>query len=91
MDRVILYISTSGTVHRQELGLEPRLVCSTMPVRMGGTRHPRWAGFPTLEAIDEQRTVQALEGKLTKKMANRVPRLVCINCFPADPMVVGVV
>lgn len=94
MGGVALYISTSGTVHLSrptEDGRVLELVCIGKTVRMGGNRHPRWAGFPSREDIEEQRTVDQLAGKGNKKMYNRPPRLVCINCFPVDPMIVGVV
>lgn len=87
------YMSTSGAVHlaQSEVAGGHVLVCSTKNKQL---RHTRYGGFPPVAALEEQWTVDALEGQVNRKKRTRdhgQPKMVCLTCFPPDPMVVGVV
>ena len=94
------YVSNSGTVHLAEPNPQPSqyasteivLVCSMgkYPQSVQRRYNNRWFGTPPMLALEEQWTIEQLDGK-THKWQGRKPLYICRHCFPGNPDIVGVV
>ena len=92
------YVSATGTVHllddSGDDGDPGRVILCTNKTRhVRGQSNMRWGGYPSLEDLVTQATVESLEGNKNKKLIKRLtepPKLVCLGCFPMDPLAAGV-